>query len=149
MPHDPIIERQDVLPKSSFGGHDVVAVTSYEAPSGPNGEILHDPYKTMDQANQRWMAEVLQRHYPGHLWATRHDGAQRMAYVSIPILMGINKFWAVNLVTDALTEGLLMRMGGEILERYGLRRGRLELGSFLDSREKHSALVNRSRDVPG
>lgn len=149
MPHEPVIERQDPILKSGAGQHDMTAVTSYEAPCGPNGEVLHDPYKKMDQANQKWMAEVLLRHYPGHFWSTKHDGAQRMAYVSIPILMGVNKYWAVNLVTDTLSEGLLVRMGGEILERYGLRRGRLELGSFLEARDKHSALLNRHRIVPG
>lgn len=149
MPHDPVIESQAVLPKTAFGGHDVVAVTSYEAPCGPNGEIIFDPYKPMDQANQKWMAEVLQRHYPGHFWSTKYDGAQRMAYVSIPILMGINKFWAVNLVTDQLTDELLVRMGGAILERYGLKRGRFELTPFLEAREKHSALVVPGRKVPG
>lgn len=149
MPHDSVIESQSVLEKSTHGGHDLVNVTSYEAPCGPDGEILHDPFKRMDQANQKWMAEVLQRHYPGHFWSTKYDGAQKMAYVSIPILMGINKFWAVNLTTDQLTDALLMRMGGEILERYGLKRGRLQLDQFLDARARHSALVVPGREVPG
>lgn len=148
MPHDAVIERQDVVLKDTHGAHDLVNVTSYEAPSGPDGEVLHDPFKAMDQANQKWMAEVLQRHYPGHLWSTKYDGAQKMAYVSIPILMGINKFWAVNLTTDQLTDGLLMRMGGEILERYGLKRGRFQLDPFLEARAKHSALVVPGRKVP-
>lgn len=148
MPHDPVIERQDVVLKRGTGQHDMVAVTSYEAPCGPNGEVLHDPYKGMDQSNQKWMQEVLQRHYPGHFWKVIHDGAQRMAYVSIPILMGINKYWAINLVADTLSEGLLMRMGGEILERYRLTRGAMQLVPFLEAREKHSILVDRSRSVP-
>lgn len=148
MPHDAVIERQDPILKSGAGQHDMTAVTSYEAPCGPDGEVLHDPYKAMDQANQKWMADTLLRHYPGHFWSTKHDGAQRMAYVSIPILMGVNKYWAVNLMLDTLSEALLVRMGGEILERYGLRRGRLELTPFLEAREKHSALVMPSRKVP-
>ena len=103
----------------------------------------------MDQANAKWMMEVLQRHYPGNPWRTVHDGHNKMAYVSIPILMGINKYWAINLKTDELSEGLVMRCGGQLLERYGLSRQRFNLPSFLEAREKHSALVVPSRAVPG
>ena len=43
---------------------------------------------------------------------------------------------------------LLMRSGGELLERYGLPRGRFELAPFLEARDKHSALVVPGREVP-
>lgn len=148
MPHDLRTIRQDIVPKTSAGGHDMVALTKYEAPSGPDNEVLDDPFATMDLANARWMAETLAKHYPGHPWRTCHDGAQKMAYVSIPILMGVNKYWAVNLATDDLSDGLLMRCGGEILERYGIPRKRFELTPFLEAREKFSALVVPSREVP-
>jgi hypothetical protein len=148
MPHDLVTERQDVLNKDAAGAHDMVALAKYEAPSGPDGEIANDPFKTMDMANAKWMADALLRYYPGVPWRCIYDGRQKMAYFSIPILMGINKFWAINLTTDQLTDGLLMRAGGELLERYGMRRGRMHLDQFLEAREKHSALVVPSRMVP-
>ncbi len=148
MPHDAETIRQDVVLKDAPGAHDMVMLTKYDAPSTPDGGIADDPFKTMDLANAKWMMEVLQRHYPGHLWSTKYDGRQKMAYLSIPFLMGINKYWAINLVTDQLTEGLLMRAGGELLERYGLPRSRFELTPFLEARQKHSILVDRHRDVP-
>ena len=71
-----------------------------------------------------------------------------MAYLSIPILMGINKYWAINLVTDYLDDKLLIRCAGDLLQRYGLRPRRFELDPFLDAREKHSALVVPTREFP-
>ena len=67
----------------------------------------------MDLANAKWMSDVLMREYPGIPWRCVHDGAQKMAFFSIPLLMGINKFWAVNLIinraiiTDRKIIGLL------------------------------------------
>jgi hypothetical protein len=149
MPHDPVTLRQTVVEKSSPGGHESVVLTKYEAPTDADGNAVDDPFARMDLANAKWMLGILQRHYPGHLWRCVHDGAQKMAYVSIPILMGINRYWAINLVNDALSEGLLMRCGGEILERYGIPRSRFSLTPFLEAREKHSALVVPGRLVPG
>jgi hypothetical protein len=148
MPHDAITRRQDVIPKVSHGGHDMVVLTKHDAPAGPNGEVLDDPFERMDIANATWMHEVLTQTYPGIPWRCIYDGAQKMAYVSVPILMGINKFWAINLTTDELSDGLLRRAGGQLLERYGVSRGRFNLESFLDARAKHSALVLPSRKVP-
>lgn len=148
MPHDLRTLRQDVVEKDTHGGHDMVVLTKHDAPSGPDNEVLYDKHQEMDIANANWMMGILKKHYPGHFWRCVHDGHHKMAYVSIPILMGINKFWAINLTTDELSDGLVMRCGGAILERYGLKRGRLETGAFLDARAKHSALVVPSRQVP-
>lgn len=146
MPHDPVVVRTDV--KSERGMPELVVETSYEAPANADSTVAEDKYKAMDLANAKWMHETLTGAYPGYGWRTIYDGAQKMAYFSIPILMGINKFWAINLVTDELTKGLLIRGGGTLLERYGLRRGKLHLDQFLEAREKHSALVVPSRSVP-
>jgi hypothetical protein len=148
MPHDAVTLREDVIEKTTPGGHDMVVRTQHTAPMGPNGEVLDDPFKGMDLANADWMSRVLRKHYPGVPWRCVYDGAQKMAYFSIPILMGVNKFWSINLKTDQLEEGLLMRAGGELLERYGMSRQRFNLNEFLDAREKHSALVVPSRKVP-
>jgi hypothetical protein len=149
MPHDLVTERQDVILKDARGAHDMVALAKYEAPANAEGGIAYDPFKTMDMANAKWMADVLLKAYPGYPWRCVYDGHQKMAYLSIPILMGINKFWAINLTTDQMTDGLLKRAGGELLERYEIPRGRFELTPFLEAREKHSALVVPGRKVPG
>jgi hypothetical protein len=146
VPHEPVLENQHII--SEAGKHDLVALETYEAPSGVDGEVIYDKYKHQDLGNARWMSDVLQSVYGGYPWRCIYDGRQKMAYLSIPILMGINKFWAINLVTDELTRGLLIRAGGALLERYGQSRTKFNVGSFLDAREKHSALVVASRKVP-
>lgn len=148
MPRDLVTERETVIEKDGGGRHDMVAVQRYEAPANADGSAAYDPFKRMDMANADWMGKVLLRAYPGHFWKAVYDGAQKMAYFSIPILMGINKYWAINLVQDELTEALLIRAGGELLERYGLARGRFQLDPFLEARAKHSALVVPGRKVP-
>jgi hypothetical protein len=149
MADDAVTLREQVVPKSVFGtGHDMVVRFQHEAPFGPNGELVEDKHARQDLANAKWMMEVLQRHYAGVPWRTKFDGAQKMAYFNIPILMGINQWWAINLTTDPLDEGLLMRAGGEMLERYGMSRQRFNLTEFLDARAKHSALARPWLKVP-
>ncbi len=148
MPHDVITLREDVIEKTLGEGHDMVVRTQHEAPSGPDNEVIIDKHTRQDMASARWMMDVLMRAYPGRPWFVKHDGAQGMAYLSLPILMGINNVWAINLKTDPLTEGLLVRCGGAILERYSMSRQRFNLAEFLEAREKHSALVVPSRKVP-
>ena len=147
MPHDIITTRQDVLEKTTAGGHDRVVLEKYEAPADGDGGFAPDPYKEQDIAIARTMMSWLEKHYPGHLWGCIADSAQGIVKFNLPILMGINHWWVVNLRTHDVIDG--MRQGaGQILERYRLKRGRFELVSFLEAREKHSALVDHRRKVP-
>lgn len=148
MPHDLKTIRQDVLERTHVGGNDRVMLTKYEAPAAADGGYAPDLLKEFDEWAARQVMKQLEADYPGHLWRVVHDSHQGMAYISIPILMGINHFMAVNLKTHALDSTRVRNAGGEILERYGLRRGRFELTPFLEAREKHSALVVPGRKVP-
>lgn len=146
MPHEPVVFHSDVV--ATPGEHKLSVERLYEAPSTADGEIANDPFARMDMANAQWMMNVLLQEYPGYPWRCIYDGAQKMAYLSIPILMGLNKFWAINLFTDEMTDGLLKRAGGQLLERYRLPRNRFDIDRFLEAREQHSALVLSSRKVP-
>jgi len=147
MPHDPVTVREDVKVKDSFGGHDLIVQERYEAPATDDGGIAADPYKERDAAIAATMMKWLNRHYPGHLWGCIADTRQGIVKFNIPILMGMNNWWVVNLRTHDIIDG--MRQGaGQILERYRLRRGRFDLTTFLEARDKHSALVIPSRKVP-
>lgn len=148
MPHDSVIERQDVLLRDTKGGHDRVMLTRHEAPATPDGGVGVDLLKEYDEWAARQVMKTLESEYPGHCWRVVHDSFQGMCLISIPILMGINHYMAVNLKTHALDDHRVKVAGGEILERYGLKRGRFELTPFLEAREKHSALVVPSRKVP-
>jgi hypothetical protein len=149
MPHDLVTTRQEVLAKSSIGGHDRVVLTKHEAPAGPNNEVEFDPFQEFDEWAARQVMKTLEQHYPDHCFRVIHDSHQGVCLISIPILMGVNKFMAVNLKTHSMDDKCAVAAGGEIQERYGLRRGRMQLAPFLEAREKHSALVVPSREVPG
>ena len=150
MPHDLEIIGQTVLPKENFGQHDSVLIQSYEAPSTPDGGVAADPFKEFDAHCCKGMMELLNHHFPAYVgfWAVRHDWAQKIAGISLPVLMGINNWMVINLTTDSLSPGLVIASGGEILERYGLSRVRFNLGAFLDARSKHSSLLVQTRKVP-
>lgn len=147
MPQDPILVRQDVVEKTTSGGNDRVLLTKYEAPSNADGDPAHDPFKEKDAEVAATMMRWLEEKYPGHHWGTVADLAQGIVKFNSPILMGFDKWWVVNLRTHDIVEG--MRAGaGQILERYGLRRGRFNLTEFLEARAQHSRLVLPSREVP-
>src|SRR5262249_43133947 len=101
-------------------------------------------------AYELWAArrvfELLKSHYPGHLWAVDFSLARGGAAISIPILLGGNWVYFIRLAD--LTPAMVVRAGGEILERYRLPRGRFELGSFLGARARHSIMAGNSRKVP-
>lgn len=147
MPHDLVTLRQDILLKQNHGGNDRVLLTKYEAPANDNGGVAYDKHQQHDQETARVMMQWLEREYPGHLWATRADHHQGVVMFNMPVLMGMDKWWVVNLRTHDIIDG--MRQGaGQILERYCLKRGRFELDTFLEAREKHSRLLVPSRKVP-
>lgn len=148
MPHDPVIERTTVLEKTTHGGNDRVVLSKYEAPATADGGFGEDFYKEYDEWAAGEVLRELEREYPGHLWRVIHDSFQGVCLISIPVLMGVNKYMAVNLKTHALDSHRVKVAGGEILERYRLKRGRFQLDPFLDAREQHSALVLPSRQVP-
>jgi len=66
--------------------------------------------------------------------------------IALPVLMGGN--WVYFIRMSDLTPRRVVAAGGEILERYRLRRGKFELGSFLAAREAHSILAGRAKCVP-
>ena len=147
MPHDLRIVRQDVVEKTQPGENDRVILTKYEAPASADGGFADDPFRTQDHLVAQTMMRWLEREYPGHLWATAANLAQGIVQFNIPILMGVDQWYVVNLKTHDVIDGL--RQGaGEILERYRLARGRFELDPFLEAREKHSKLLVPSRKVP-
>jgi hypothetical protein len=73
------------------------------------------------------MAEALHSHYPGHLWAVTCDGETGMADVRNLLLSGN---WGFRLRLPATYSASEFRRrvvmaGGELLERYRIKRGRL------------------------
>jgi hypothetical protein len=136
--------RQDALPHVQ-GMPDIAMVEQYIAPADGSFDV----FKDYDMWVARRAMGVLYTHYAGHMWQVQSDTKKHLLKISIPILMGVCHWYVINLKIHELTPNLIVRAGGEILERYGLPRGRFELGSFLEARAKYSALVRRTRPIPG
>ena len=75
-------------------------------------------------------AAILDKHYPGHLWGINVDGAGGVMQVFNLALSGR---WGFILKLDKIDPELkaVMRAGGELLERYRLKRGGLVLDNVL------------------
>lgn len=82
------------------------------------------PEVLADLDKSREIAEVLEKHYPGYLWAVRVDHGNNIATVNALALSGQ---WGFYLHLDKLDPGMkaVVRAGGEILERHKLARARM------------------------
>jgi hypothetical protein len=78
------------------------------------------------------IADALNSHYPGHLWAVNVDGPNGLANIRDLMLSGQmgyvlklgNMFSASDFRRDVI------RAGGEILERFRMARGRFDEGQY-------------------
>lgn len=100
-----------------------------------DGEV--DPFLAKDLALTKRMAEVLERHYPGHPWMVQVSHAQGVAYVKLPILMKRNQAYILHIDRMAMDPTLrcVMRAGGELLEKYQVPRTPFLLDHFLNARD--------------
>jgi hypothetical protein len=111
----------------------------------PSGEGSADRASS-DIAAATAVRRILDAAYPGYDWEVVADSAQGYVAVRIPTLMGGN--WAYKLNGKDVTPQAVVRGGGEVLERYRLPRGKFDLDRFLEARETHSVLLDRSKTVP-
>lgn len=125
-----------------------IVVEQYTQPFAGDGVLAVDEYAEFDLWRARQMMGLLQQVYPGHRWWTFCDTKQGVAYISIPVLMGREMAFAINLKKNELTIGMVSQAGGEILERYGLPVGPFNLDSFLAARNKFGKLHAPWRKVP-
>ena len=79
------------------------------------------------------LAEVLDRHYPGHLWGVRVDSWQGIAVVFNLRLSGrwgfLLKLRDLTYENEIAREA--MQAGGELLERYRVSRGRFKEDEYV------------------
>lgn len=90
-----------------------------------------DRLAKFDQSIARKVAEELVRHYYGYEWHVVAESRQGIVYFSIPELMGATLRWVIRLAQfQDLQPALIMRCGGDLLERMGLRRGPMDLAEY-------------------
>lgn len=87
-----------------------------------------------DMVMAKNMADALHTTYPGHLWAVSCNGQSGMADVRNLALSGTWGFRLKlkNIYSASEFRKDVIRAGGEILERYRLSRGRLQIDQYSD-----------------
>lgn len=93
------------------------------------------------------VAAVLDRHYPGWLWAIRPDEGGGIVDI---FSMRIDAEWGYTLHTARLQEDVDLRSvivaGGEILERYGMPRGPYSYEAWKSGNWRFGRLVPKLTD---
>lgn len=83
-----------------------------------------------------WVAkramELLQDKYPGYQWSVRADSAKGSLTFSLPLLLG--SCWCYHVAWDDLDPAVIVRGGGELLERFRLPRSMVDLAAMVVAR---------------
>jgi hypothetical protein len=92
------------------------------------------------------IGRLLEFHYPGHPWAVEVNMKQGYAKVSIPDLLGPN--WGYVILLSDMSDQMVVKAGGEILERFKIPRNRIDVAHYL-SLETKLPLLGRYRAKDG
>lgn len=135
-------------------------------PVGDPEGLVYDPDELAESCSTKLLckdiATILERHYPGWLWGVGPDPRQGMLNIFSMRLSGQWGF-RINMrqtpMDDPVTRTpLIIKAGGEILERFGQRRGRYNyehykttehfyIGSpMMDIKDKDKQLQRHYRD---
>jgi hypothetical protein len=140
-----VITEGFITEERGFGVHDATVMVQHVTPAG--GEA--DPYKEQDLTLAKWIRTYLLTRFPvGYEWCVRADLANKVVMFSIPLLMGTNHWYVVNLPRAGSLDKAVLHGAGEILERYKLSRSVFDQAAFLSAREIHSKLVVQGRPIP-
>lgn len=90
--------------------------------------------------------DLLEAAYPGHMWFVDCDLAKGGVAISIPVLMGGH--WVYFIRMADLAPRKVVMAGGELLERYRLRRGAIKPDQFVEARDGHSILAGVAKTIP-
>ena len=95
-----------------------------------------DDYATIDQQTARYVAEILVKTYFGYPWHVTSNIKQGVVMFRIPSLMGASLQYVINLGQFSdLTRDLIIRCGGELLERMNLPRGAIDMALMQEARK--------------
>jgi hypothetical protein len=79
------------------------------------------------------ITRVLLSQYRGHFWVVESNRAQGIAWISIPLLLGEWKY--IFKLSEELTPAMIIRAGGQILERFNIPRSNLDVASFIAAKK--------------
>jgi hypothetical protein len=109
-----------------------------------SGVFDDSAYAEFDMTLAREAGLTLHNHYRGHLWSVEVDSRQGVCFITIPILLGN---WKYIIPLKMLNPAMVIKAGGEILERFNLPRSRIDFASFLEARGK--SVSRASQRPPG
>ena len=105
----------------------------------PKLDGTDDKHKSADLRLAIGIGAELQRLYPGYSWRVTCDSFQGIVYFSVPALMGDTLNAIIRLADLDRDPKLVMRLGGQLLERMRLPRRGFEAMSFCEARaSKHT-----------
>lgn len=131
-PHlnDPVTLRRELADRS-FGQGNIEIKEVYERKGLLPEE--EDRRARWDLMVAKAITRVLLSHYRGHFWVVECDSAQGIAWISIPVLLGDWKY--IFHLSEDITPGMIIRAGGEILERFNMPRSNLDIASFIAAKK--------------
>lgn len=114
-------------------------------------DIAADPYKSADITLTYQIAEKLERHYPAHPWMVQVTHAGGVAMIKLPLVMKRTEWYVLHISALKVDPGLklVMRAGGELLERYNIPRAGFNLTPFLEARDKAQPKKKIGLILPG
>lgn len=101
-----------------------------------------DEHELTDMATCKWVGELLHSHYRGHFWMVKASSRGGLCQIGIPVLLGN---WTWNIPLKDLEPWLVIKAGGEILERFKIPRSSIDVAAFVEAR-KHA--VSRASQKP-
>lgn len=109
---------------------------SYVPPLDGSDDLFH----AFDMQIARGVAELLVKKYFGYPWLVEADSKQGVVKFKLPELMGPTLWYVIRLAQYAdLTPELIIRCGGELLERMKLPRGLVDMALFAHARDNKHA----------
>lgn len=127
----------EIIPIKTFINEDRGRYSIIRAGYRPPLDGSVDLTAKFDMWLARQILEVLVSVYPGYVWMTVADSKQGIVYFREPNLMGSTLSYVIRLAQYAdLTKELIVRCGGELLERMGLPRGPADPEMVLEARKR-------------
>ena len=115
-------EEAVTIAASAEDAHDLTVYNTVQYMAPIDG--TEDQFAAADEAIRKTVSDVLRRHYFGYPWHTMSEIRQGIVAFNIPPLTGQTLHAVIVLKAfPDLTEDLIVRVAGNLLERMGLRRG--------------------------
>ena len=122
----------------------------YHSPDGGETTPANDPMIAAEMALARSIMEILQEHYPGHFWNVKVDARQGVAEIRHATRMLSSQCYCLHLSKVQGNPNALVHYvkayGGEILERFRIPRGVLDIAAYCESKNK--TLTHHTQKMP-